>query len=130
MGRTCILTIDDGSAVLADPQTDWAFGPIFESAEQAEAFLQWIDAPTCPRSLREMNDSQLEEAHAEFVDVWKYCGLTDEERRLYDQYEIEQAAIQQGRSYSGPDFRESNRDRLAELRVKVETNRLEKWIWK
>lgn len=37
-----ILTATDGRAVLADTGTDWAFGPVFESPEHAEAFIGWL----------------------------------------------------------------------------------------
>jgi hypothetical protein len=37
-----ILTATDGRAVLADTGTDWAFGPVFESPEHAEAFIRWL----------------------------------------------------------------------------------------
>ena len=37
-----IITARDGRAILADSSTDWAFGPVFPSPEDAEAFLGWL----------------------------------------------------------------------------------------
>lgn len=37
-----IITARDGRAILADPSTDWAFGPVFPSPEEAQAFLRWL----------------------------------------------------------------------------------------
>ncbi len=37
-----ILPLIDGRAVLADSTTDWAFGPLFPSPEDAHAFLRWL----------------------------------------------------------------------------------------
>ncbi len=44
-----VLSLTDGRAILADSATDWAFGPLFASPEDAEAFLRWL--PTEPRTL-------------------------------------------------------------------------------
>jgi hypothetical protein len=44
-----ILTVTDGRAVLADTSTDWAFGPVFDSSDDAEAFCQWLR--TDPRNI-------------------------------------------------------------------------------
>lgn len=37
-----VLEVRDGRAVLVDTGTDWAFGPVFESVDHAEAFLCWL----------------------------------------------------------------------------------------
>ena len=37
-----IITARDGRAILADSSTDWAFGPVFPSPEDAQAFLRWL----------------------------------------------------------------------------------------
>lgn len=44
-----ILTTTDGRAVLADTGECWAFGPVFESPDHAEAFLGWLG--TDPRDV-------------------------------------------------------------------------------
>lgn len=44
-----ILTATDGRAVLTDTTTDWAFGPVFESPEEAETFCAWLG--TDPRDV-------------------------------------------------------------------------------
>jgi len=33
-----------GRAVLYDSVTEWAFGPLFEDADDAEAFLSWLQS--------------------------------------------------------------------------------------
>ena len=38
-----ILEAKDGTAVLYDSVTMWAFGNIFESSEEAEGFCQWLE---------------------------------------------------------------------------------------
>jgi hypothetical protein len=37
-----IISATDGRAVLADTSTGWAFGPVFTSPEDAQAFLRWL----------------------------------------------------------------------------------------
>ena len=43
--------------------TDWAFGPLFEDAEQAERFLRWL--PETP-DVRLYTDKQLEQLYYDF----------------------------------------------------------------
>jgi len=44
--------------------TDWAFGPLFDDAEQARRFLRWLPEIPDPRRY---NDKELEELHFEFT---------------------------------------------------------------
>ncbi len=37
-----ILVAQDGRAALYCSTTDWAFGPLFESEEEASAFQEWL----------------------------------------------------------------------------------------
>jgi hypothetical protein len=48
--------------ILYDSVTNWAFGPVFDSGDEAEAFLEYLGA----RDPRAMNDTEIEEAVAEF----------------------------------------------------------------
>ena len=48
---------DDDSVGLYDSVTDWAFGPVFPSAEAAGDFLDWYNDPP---DLRTLSDAQLE----------------------------------------------------------------------
>jgi len=52
---------DSGATALYCSTTDWAFGPVFEAREEAEAFLRWL-RPLDPRSMSEAN------LHARFSD--------------------------------------------------------------
>lgn len=60
-----------GCRILYDPKvgaalycstTDWAFGPLFESVEQAEAFLEWV-----PSDPRRYPDYKLQGLKSEFT---------------------------------------------------------------
>jgi|GEM_PF-2080932 hypothetical protein len=44
-----IIAATDGRAVLNDTSTGWAFGPVFPSPEDAQAFLRWLGSD--PRDL-------------------------------------------------------------------------------
>lgn len=58
---------ESDGAVLYCSTSMWAFGPIFEDAESAQAFLEWLG--TDPRLL---TDSQLERKHSEWmIGAWK-----------------------------------------------------------
>jgi hypothetical protein len=37
-----IVPTADGRAVLANRATDWAYGPVFPSVQEAGAFLRWL----------------------------------------------------------------------------------------
>ena len=60
-----ILESTEGEAVLYCSTSDWAFGPVFPDAEQAEAFLEFIDKD--PRS---MTDKELSFFAGEFFAKW------------------------------------------------------------
>ena len=44
-----IVTTTEGRAILTDTSTAWAFGPVFDSPEDAEAFCAWLG--TDPRNI-------------------------------------------------------------------------------
>jgi hypothetical protein len=44
-----IVTTTEGRAILMDTTTDWAFGPVFDSPEDAGAFCAWLG--TDPRNI-------------------------------------------------------------------------------
>ena len=37
-----ILPLADGRAVLANAMAEWAFGPVFASTADAQAFIRWL----------------------------------------------------------------------------------------
>lgn len=51
----------EGRVVLVDSTTEWAFGPVFESREDAEAFLAW-----CPIDVKRLRPGELADA------VWRF----------------------------------------------------------
>lgn len=53
---------DSQGAVLYCSTTMWAFGPVFEDADEAEKFLDWL--VTDPRSL---SDGEMETKYGEFL---------------------------------------------------------------
>lgn len=60
-----ILGADNGDgACLYDSVTMWAFGPIFEDADQAKAFLDWLPPSV---DARMFSDKELEQKHADFL---------------------------------------------------------------
>lgn len=60
----CIFEGKDGQAIIYCSTTDWAFGPVMQSADVAGAFLRSlaVDARTLP-------DPEMERLYAEFVRV-------------------------------------------------------------
>ena len=58
---THILSDKDGQSCLYCSTTEWAFGPIFHTGEDAEDFLKWLG--TDPRHL---TDGELEDKVAEW----------------------------------------------------------------
>ena len=56
----------DSYAVLYCSTSMWAFGPVFEDAEQAEAFLDWF-RPDDPRIL---TDAEWETEYAKFIEYY------------------------------------------------------------
>jgi len=76
--------------VMYDSATNWAFGPLFDSPEQAKAFLKWLEinpkepskygkffAGSTTSDPRLMDDSSLESAFAEFrlrIQECENCG--------------------------------------------------------
>ena len=130
---TRILTTDthhnnEQGAVLFDSETEWAFGPVFESGEMAEAFIQWLrmgdgGLSVRPAEAEDLDNGDLGWAHTRFVDVWKYCGLSDEERKLYDEYESDKTAAH----WASPNRIIHRDERLQQLMYKVEDVREERW---
>jgi hypothetical protein len=58
-----LITAENGETVLYCSTTMWAFGPVFGDAEQAEAFLEWMQ----PTDVRSLSDQQLTERYLTFV---------------------------------------------------------------
>lgn len=56
-----ILEVKDGRAVFYCSSSDWAFGPVMESTEEAEAFAKWL--PLDPRTYE---DNKLESLYCDF----------------------------------------------------------------
>lgn len=61
MGIEILEDRRDGRAVLYCSNTDWAFGPVFQSGEEAQAFLDWEDEDP-----RQYTHQGLESAHSRF----------------------------------------------------------------
>jgi len=70
-----ILKGEEGRAVLYCSTTDWAFGPVFWSYEQAERFLAWLrETPNEEKTLmglsksdpRSYEESALERLYSRF----------------------------------------------------------------
>lgn len=53
---------DYDSACLYDSVTGWAFGPLFEDYDKAQAFLDWLDCDA-----RVLTDKALKAKHIEFL---------------------------------------------------------------
>ena len=60
-----ILEADD-YAVLYCSTTMWAFGPLFDSVEKAQAFLDGL-----PQDARLYNDKELERKYSEFLEQYE-----------------------------------------------------------
>ena len=78
-----IITAGDGRAILADPSTGWAFGPVFPSPEEAQAFLRWLGMDPRDVMLHAIlagrdPDTALESAYRRWL---AYC-LSPEGRRV------------------------------------------------
>lgn len=56
-----ILEAKDGSAIFYCSSSMWAFGPVMESVEEAEAFAKWL-----PGDPRTYEDNKLEAKYYEF----------------------------------------------------------------
>lgn len=54
--------VDVPGAVLFDSVTGWAFGPVFDSAAEAEAFRDWL-----PDDARSYEDNQLEQLYEQWL---------------------------------------------------------------
>jgi len=122
---THILTTDgynnEEGAVLFDSTNGWAFGPVFESGEQAEAFIQFVRESG--KTVKDMSNGDLGYAHVKFLEEWKYCGLNEEERRQYDEYESDQTRVH----WASPNKIFRRDERLTALKVKVEEARYDRW---
>lgn len=69
MGVQILANQENNTAVLFCSTSMWAFGPVFDSEEQARAFLKWI--VTDPRGIE---DSVMERKYLDF------CALTKEQQ--------------------------------------------------
>lgn len=68
MGTRLIIDPDGGSDSVAmyDSVTGWAFGPVFATSEDAEAFIEWL-----PLDARTYSDQELAELHKRWNDERK-----------------------------------------------------------
>jgi hypothetical protein len=85
MGVRTLFDPDLGKAVMYDSVTDTAFGPLFESAEDIEAFLAWLHDETATDP-RQMADALLtswlikwDEARSQNID-WVFDGQNRKRR--------------------------------------------------
>ena len=46
----------------------WAFGPIFDDRETAEAFLQFVTDRIAPVDIRQLTDRRLSELYGSFIE--------------------------------------------------------------
>lgn|GEM_PF-3363451 len=128
---TRILTTDgynnEEGAILFDAVTMWAFGPVFESGEMAEAFTQWVgDALVGNEKVSDMarhSPEEFKEHYHKFLDEWKYCGLSDEERVLYDEHDKQPPLGTSGLLR----WKKEHAEPLQALKIKVEEAREERW---
>jgi hypothetical protein len=73
MGISILRDRDDSHAVLYCNTTDWAFGPVHISEWQCASDELWLFYEWLPGDPREYSDSDLEDKHAEFCGLLKYC---------------------------------------------------------
>ena len=70
MGVRIIAGTKDGSefeaACLYDSVTDWAFGPVMDSEEEAIEFLDFLQYPSGAKDPRVYTDAELEDAYCQF----------------------------------------------------------------
>lgn len=57
-----ILESDKDGAVLYCSVSMWAFGPVFEDGDKAQAFLDWLETDA-----RRLSDSELASRHSEWM---------------------------------------------------------------
>jgi hypothetical protein len=69
MGVRILHNAEDDAAVLYCSTTDWAFGPVFENAAHAEAFVRWCFR-TEGRDPRSFTDAGLQDAHHRWLSLW------------------------------------------------------------
>jgi hypothetical protein len=88
-----------GKAVMIDTTTDVAFGPLFESKEDVEDFLNWV-LETYGIDVREWGDAQLASRFASWSD--RKQEAEDEQRKVDQQIaDAEDRAVDFGASYRG-----------------------------
>ena len=71
-----ILSGDDGACFYCST-TDWCFGPLMKSREEAEGFLRWLILDP-----RQFDDAGLEKRYFDFK------NLTDEQKHTSDLCEV------------------------------------------
>ena len=72
-----IHTSREDTAIIYCSTTNWAFGPVFESTEQAEAFIQFCEAMRPGIDLRRFEDYELKEIHLDFLRKFARSGGAD-----------------------------------------------------
>ena len=63
MGVRVISDTETGESALYCSTTMWAFGPVFSDADQAEAFLDWME----PTDVRSLTDQALTARYLDFL---------------------------------------------------------------
>jgi hypothetical protein len=62
------ITTDEGMSALFDSVSGFAFGPTFETAEQAADFLEFIEKTGRPDP-RTLNDEELKEVYVRWTQI-------------------------------------------------------------
>jgi len=78
------LDMGEVGAVMFDGTTNRAFGPKFESYDQAEAFVQWTIRKHGSDPGR-FDAENVDALHTEFLEEWDSCGLTEEQKARFDE---------------------------------------------
>lgn len=61
------ITTDENKAAIFDSVTGWAFGPVFDTAEDAEDFLKFFDANGIGPDPRAVSAKVLESAFGDWL---------------------------------------------------------------
>lgn len=69
-------------AILFDGTTSRAYGCVFESYEQADAFVRWAMRDGAPDPGR-LTIADLDVKQSEFIEKWYLCGLSNKQVKRY-----------------------------------------------
>lgn len=73
MSVRILVNRDDDQAALYCSTTEWAFGPLFGSEQEAEAFLGWAHEECPGAGLRNLEPSNLETFVSQFRGLYREC---------------------------------------------------------